>query len=142
MVDEAPGADEGSLPLRQGTAHLHGTGPAEGDIAGGDDLHHGTPLLVAGRSGQTALPADNLLRPPPEAAHPHMLQIFPADGDGSPTALALYLARQILETRVKIWSASASVSPAKAARTISSLVPAASSQSSTPASVSATRTPR
>src|SRR5699024_3653289 len=38
MVDEAPGANEGALPLRQGAAHLHRPGPAEGDVAGGYDL--------------------------------------------------------------------------------------------------------
>ena len=38
VVAEAPGPDETAAALRQGAVHGHRAGPAERDIAGGDDL--------------------------------------------------------------------------------------------------------
>ncbi len=38
VVREAPGADEGTVPLGQGAVHRHGAGPTERDLARGDHL--------------------------------------------------------------------------------------------------------
>ena len=80
VVDEAPGADEGALTLRQGAAHLHRPGPAEGDVAGGDDLHRGASLLVTGRSGQSAGSAHHLGRIGFDVAHLSLLSSLGGSG--------------------------------------------------------------
>lgn len=62
MVDEAPGADERALTLREGPAHGHRPGPAQGDAPGSDDLDGRPAALSALRSGQAAGAAHHLVR--------------------------------------------------------------------------------
>ena len=61
VVDEAPGADEGALALRQGPAHAHRTWSAQWNVAGGDDLNRGSALLRAVGPGQSAGLADDFV---------------------------------------------------------------------------------
>ena len=144
VVDEAPGADEGTLTLRQGPPHGHRAGSAQRHVAGGDDLDRGTSLLVTGWPGQSPGLADDLLGTGLNVAHGHSLAVFSLGGEGSPLPCGSlpYPTGQILDTSSKTSSASASVRPEKAERMISPFVSAASAQSFRPASVRATSTPR
>ena len=86
VVDEAPGADEGALPLRQGAAHDHRPRPAERNLTGGDDFNRGTSLLVTGRPGQSPGLADHLIGAGLDVAHGHIVALFAAGGEGDSSA--------------------------------------------------------